>query len=271
MQVRRINIHPDSTVLAAAAAARLITRLVDTQNQRGEATVALTGGAMVNATLTAVGNSPACQAVNWSKVNFWWGDERFLAPDDPQRHDVQADEALLHRIDVEPDRIHRGGSTADFADADSAAEHYAQQLAEAAAMEYAQEEQEDDGVPGDVPAVPHLDVLLLGLGPDAHVASLFPEMSAVRIEDRMVVGVSDFPTPPPSRISMTRPALNTATEAWIIAAGDDKAAAVGLALAGANPIQVPAAGVNGTDYTLWLIDQDAAAKVPQNLIVPALW
>jgi 6-phosphogluconolactonase len=270
MPVRRINIHPDSKVLAAAAAARLITRLVDMQNQRGEATVALTGGVMVNATLNAVANSPACRAVNWSKVNFWWGDERFLAPEDPQRHDIQADQALLNHIDVEPGRVHRAGSPVEFPDADSAAAHYAHRLAEAAEKEFALEER-DDGVPGQVPAVPRIDVLLLGLGPDAHVASLFPEMSAVRTVDRTVVGVSDFPTPPPTRISLTRPALSSATEAWIIAAGDDKAAAVGLALAGANPVQVPAAGVAGTDYTLWLIDQDAAAKVSQNLILPALW
>ena len=74
----RVSIHPDSSVLMAAIAARLITKLVDVQDKHGEATVVLTGGTMGIGTLKAVADSPAARAVDWSKVNFWWGDERFV-------------------------------------------------------------------------------------------------------------------------------------------------------------------------------------------------
>ena len=79
----RVSIHPDSSVLMAAIAARLITKLVDVQDKYGEATVVLTGGTVGIGTLKAVADSPAAPAVDWSKVNFWWGDERFVASDDP--------------------------------------------------------------------------------------------------------------------------------------------------------------------------------------------
>ncbi len=107
----RVSIHPDSSVLMAAIAARLITKLVDIQDKHGEATVVLTGGSMGIGSLKAVAESPAAPAVDWSKVNFWWGDERFVAADDPERNARQAHEALLSRIDADPARIHVPGST----------------------------------------------------------------------------------------------------------------------------------------------------------------
>ena len=91
----RVSIHPDSTVLMAAIAARLITKLVDIQDRHGEATVVLTGGTMGIGSLKAVAESPAAPAVDWSKVNFWWGDERFVAADDAERNARQAQDALL--------------------------------------------------------------------------------------------------------------------------------------------------------------------------------
>lgn len=261
----RINIHPDFDVLAATTAARLITRLVDIQNERGEATVVLTGGSIGISTLQAVAESPACKAVNWARVNFWWGDERFVAADSEERNANQAQHALLSKIGVDPERVHAAGSADDFDSPSTAAEDYAKRLAEAAAAEHAAWT-EDEEAPGEPPALPRFDILLLGVGPDAHIASLFPEMSGVRTKDRLVVGVNDAPKPPPARISLTLPAINSAQEVWLVVAGSDKAGAVGLALAGASPVQVPAAGPAGRNRTLWLIDHDAAAKVPENLI-----
>jgi 6-phosphogluconolactonase len=104
------------------------------------------------------------------------------------------------------------------------------------------------------------------VGPDAHIASLFPEQAGIREKDRTVVGVRNSPKPPPLRISLTLPAINTAAEVWMVVAGEDKAGAVGLALAGANPVQVPASGPRGTSRTLWLIDENAASRVPQQLV-----
>ncbi|AJT40870.1 6-phosphogluconolactonase [Psychromicrobium lacuslunae] len=264
----RINIHPSFEVLAATTAARLITKLLDVQNERGEATVVLTGGTVGIATLKAVADSAACLAVDWSKVNFWWGDERFLPADDADRNARQAEDVLLSKIGVDPERVHRMGSSDEFADSQAAAERYAQQLALAAAAEHPDEDPEGLDTTAIVwQALPRFDVLLLGIGPDGHIASLFPEMAGIRVNDALVVGVENSPKPPPSRVSLTLPTINSAQEVWMVVAGEDKAGAVGLALAGANPVQVPAAGPAGRIKTLWLLDQDAAAKVPENLFL----
>lgn len=258
----KVSIHPSQASLAAAVAARLITRLVDVQSDRGTATVVLTGGTIGTAALQAVADSPACAAVDWAKVHFWWGDERFLRADDPDRNAVQARSALLDHIGVDPVKIHEFGSKDEFPDENAAAADYAEQLASAAQSE---READADVVQPDT-RLPRFDVLLLGVGPDAHIASLFPEMAGIRTKDATTVGVADAPKPPPQRVSLTLEAINTAQEVWLSVSGSDKAGAVGLALAGAGAVQVPAAGAVGLRKTLWLIDQDAAQKIPGRLI-----
>ncbi|WP_028278774.1 6-phosphogluconolactonase, partial [Arthrobacter sp. H5] len=253
----KVSIHPDATLLAASVAARLVTRLVDIQNERGTATVVLTGGSLGTAALRAVAQSPARSAVDWTKVDFWWGDERFLPETDTDRNAVQAQEALLNDLNVPQDRIHEFGSSDDFGSQDEAAADYASRLQAAADSETI--ELRDS-------RLPRFDILLLGVGPDAHIASLFPEMAGVRTTDVTVVGIADAPKPPPLRISLTLEAINSAEEIWLAVGGQDKAGAVGLALAGAGPVQVPAAGARGHKKTLWLIDQDAAAQLPHRLI-----
>jgi 6-phosphogluconolactonase len=248
----------------AAIAARLITKLVDVQDRYGEATVVLTGGTVGIGTLKAVADSAAAPAVNWSKVNFWWGDERFVPADDDDRNTRQARGALLSHIPVDPARVHEPGSSDDFGTPEEAAADYARRLAEAAAMEHSADTSDDR--PENPGKLPRFDVVLLGVGPDAHIASLFPEQAGIREKDLMVVGVRNSPKPPPARISLTLPAINTAAEVWMVVAGEDKAGAVGLALAGANPVQVPAAGPAGRSRTLWLIDENAASRVPSQLI-----
>jgi 6-phosphogluconolactonase len=253
----KISIHPNPSLLAASVAARLITRLVDVQNERGSGTVVLTGGSIGTAALKAVKESPTCRTVDWSRVDFWWGDERFLPARHPDRNAVQAREALLDHLDVDPARVHEFGSSDDFADEDAAAADYAARLQKAATAE---------GDSSNDPRLPRFDVLLLGVGPDAHVASLFPELAGVRTKGQTTVGVPNAPKPPPQRISLTLEAIQSAEEVWLAVAGEDKAGAVGLALAGAGHVQVPAAGARGQSRTLWLIDQEAAKQLPGRLI-----
>jgi 6-phosphogluconolactonase len=119
--------------------------------------------------------------------------------------------------------------------------------------------------PEDHSQVPSFDVLMLGIGPEAHVASLFPGMPALYEEQRTVVAVHGSPKPPPTRLTLTFPAINAAREVWIIASGEDKAGAIRLALSGAGPVQVPAAGARGRQQTLFLLDRAAAAAVPAQL------
>lgn len=258
----RITLHPSFEVLAATTAARLITRLLDVQSERGEATVVLTGGSVGIATLREVAKSPAHLAVDWGKVNFWFGDDRFVPAGSADRNCLQAAEALLDHVPVDPSRVHTMAASDTVDGLEEAVAQYAAELAAAAQTEW----ENDDASPAKAPAFPRFDVLLLGLGPDAHIASLFPEMAGIRTKGVPVVGVRNSPKPPPLRVSLTLEVINSAQEIWLVAAGADKAAAVGLGLAGANAVQVPASGARGINKTMWLLDQAAAAKVPGALM-----
>ncbi|GAA2345017.1 6-phosphogluconolactonase [Saccharopolyspora halophila] len=246
-----VLIHQDGDVLAAAAAARLITRIADAQAARGSASVVLTGGRTGIGVLERVRRSPALDAVDWSSVDFYWGDERFLPDGDPERNETQARHALLDHIGVDPSRVHpMAPSDGKFGDdADAAAAHYAEVLATTSAAET------------DI-AVPHFDVLMLGVGEEGHTASLFPDTPYVAERERTVVGVHDCPKPPPTRISLTLPAIRAAGEVWLMTTGKAKAEPIAAALAGAEPVDIPAAGATGRDRTLWLLDADAANTLP---------
>ncbi|MCN0178294.1 6-phosphogluconolactonase [Salinispora arenicola] len=249
MSEASVAVHADADLLAQAVAARLLVRLLDAQAGRGQASVVLTGGRIAAAVYRAVAALPAREAVDWSRVDVWWGDERFLPAGDPQRNATQAQAALLDTVPLDPARVHPMPASDDPAggDPEEAAARYAAELARAAR-------------PGTA-ALPHFDVLLLGIGEDGHVASVFPE-HPVHYESRPVSAVRGSPKPPPIRTTLTLPTINTAEEVWLIASGADKARAVGMALAGAGPVQLPAAGVQGLSRTLWLLDRAAAADLP---------
>jgi 6-phosphogluconolactonase len=252
MSEASVIVHSEPDVLAEAVAARLIIRLVDAQAARGVASVVLTGGRVAAKVYRAIAASPARDAVDWSHLDVWWGDERFLPTGDHERNETQARAALLDAVPVNPVRVHPmpASDWPDIEDPESGAARYARTLADAAK-------------PGSE-ILPHFDVLLLGVGEDGHVASVFPEHPAV-YETRPVVAVRGAPKPPPVRITLTLPAIYTAEDVWLIATGPDKADAVGMALSGAGPVQVPAAGVHGVSRTLWLLDREAAAHVGPRL------
>jgi 6-phosphogluconolactonase len=247
-----VVVHADPDVLAQAVAARLTVKLLDAQAERGLASVVLTGGRVAAAVYRALRDLPARDAVDWAYVDFWWGDERFLPAGDPERNETEAREALLEALPVDPARVHPmpPADGPDGDDPEAAAARYAEELAAAAR-------------PGTA-RLPHFDVLLLGVGEEGHVASVFPE-HPVAYETRPVAAVRGCPKPPPTRLTLTLPAINTAEEVWLMATGDTKSRAVGMALTGAGPVQLPAAGVHGVDRTLWLLDRAAAAEVSPRL------
>ena len=111
---------------------------------------------------------------------------------------------------------------------------------------------------------PDFDVHLLGMGPEGHVNSLFPDTPGVRESTRLVVGVPDSPKPPPRRITLTLPAVRRSREVWLVVAGAAKAEAVAAAINGADPVAVPAAGAVGRERTLWLLDAAAAAQLSRS-------
>ncbi|WP_329102137.1 6-phosphogluconolactonase [Micromonospora sp. NBC_01699] len=248
MSETAVEVHADPAVLAQVVAARLVVKLIDAQADRGAAGVVLTGGRIAAAVFLAVRDLPARDAVDWSRVDVWWGDERFLPSGHPERNETQARAALLDTLPLDPHRVHPmpPSDGPDGPDPEAAAARYAETLAAAAR-------------PGTA-SLPHFDVLMLGVGEDGHVASVFPE-HPVGYETRPVSAVRGSPKPPPIRITLTLPAINTAEEVWLVAGGADKARAVGMALAGAGPLQLPAAGVHGVERTRWLLDRAAATEV----------
>jgi 6-phosphogluconolactonase len=199
----------------------------------------------------------ARDAVDWGEVEFYWGDERFLPPGDPERNETQAREVLLDHLPVDPQRVHPMG--ADTGTGPSGAEAAAQEYAALLAR---------NARPEDHGPVPAFDVTLLGMGGEGHTASVFPHSPAVYETERTVVAVHGCPKPPPDRVSLTLPALRRSVEVWILATGEAKAAAVAMALGGAGEVAIPVAGATGSHRTLWLLDRAAAAKLPRDLTPP---
>lgn len=246
----RFLVHPDKPALADAIAARMITTLIDVQAEREIAAIALTGGSMGAATVAALGQAPARSCVDWSRVRVWWGDERYLPAGHPDRNDTQADDAGLAALGLDPALVHRVAGPDRAASAEQSADEYAARIRDAGGGLF--------------------DVMMLGVGPDGHVASLFPHHPAQRATDAIAVAVHDSPKPPPDRVSLTFEALERSRQVWFLVAGPDKAGAVAAAQAPeADRWDVPASGVHGVEATLWLIDVAAAARLPGGSPGPA--
>ena len=231
----------------------LTARMGVRQADGGLARIVLTGGGIGTAVLEATAHNPDRDTVDWAHVEFWWGDERYLPSGDPDRNDTGARSALLDHIGVDPQHVHAMQGPDLSTSPEASAEHYANLL-----RAHALTEDHDE--------VPPFDVVLLGIGPDTHIASLFPEHPALHVTDRSTAAVHDSPKPPPTRVTLTLPAINAASEVWVLASGSEKSEAVRLALdPAADVLQVPAAGVAGRDRTLFLIDEAAAARLPLDL------
>lgn len=243
MIARQITIHDDVSATAHAIAARLITSITDAVSARGVAHIVVTGGTLGIAALVAVAQNPAKASVNWSAVHFWWGDERFVAADSADRNVLQAEPlfAALDELGLDRATVHAMGSTDQYETAEEAAVAYTRLLAAEASVGAAS---------------PVFDVLMLGMGPDSHVASLFP--NHIRSDELGAIAVHDSPKPPPHRVSLTMGTINTAREVWLIVAGADKAPALAAAAHEVNEVAVPASAVRGTEATRWIVDRAAS-------------
>jgi 6-phosphogluconolactonase len=242
-----IDIVPDSEALVRAAGSRLVNAIQAAVAARGRALIVLTGGGNGIGLLQYLGTQR--QQIDWSKVHLFWGDERYVPEDDDERNDKQARAALLDHIDIPSSHVHTmPASDGEFGnDLAAAALSYEQLLAANA----------ESGQP-----TPNFDVHLLGMGPEGHINSLFPDTAAVHETARMVVPVEDSPKPPPQRITLTLPAIQRSREVWLMVSGAAKADAAAAAIGGASPASVPAAGAVGLETTLWLLDEEAASKLP---------
>jgi 6-phosphogluconolactonase len=228
------EIWPDADALAQAVAERIVARVAHVQRTGSTPSVVLTGGTIANEIYRRFESG----GVDWTDVDFYWGDERFVPAGHADRNDQQARDAFIERLGVPDEHVHA-----------MPAHGCSESMADAA-----------DGYGATLPAEP-FDLVLLGVGPDGHIASLFPGFAQVHETTRRAVEVFGSPKPPPERISLTLPTINHAHSVWLLVSGEGKAEAVSRAIGGAAVDQTPAAGAHGTAETVWLLDEAAASQI----------
>jgi len=237
-EVRR---HDDADVLVGDVASALLDRL-ETAQARGEVPqIGLTGGSIAEQLHRELARRSADSSLDWSRVVIWWGDERFVESDSPDRNAVQARQSLLDHVPVDPANVHEVAASDQVATAEDAAAAYSAAMREHGAGFF--------------------EVLMLGIGPDGHCASLFPGHPALEARDAVAVAVHDSPKPPPDRVTLTFEAMERCRAVWFIASGDGKADAVARALAPEGSVaETPARGVRGEE-TVWWLDEAAASAL----------
>lgn len=243
MSETNVEVFSGTEELVAAAAAKFVAVVTAAQAARGSASVVLTGGGTGIGLLELVRKDPG--DIDWSRLDVFWGDERFVPAGDSERNDLQARQALLDHVSVDPARMHPvAASDGEYPDPVEAAAEYSAavhaHLAEHGAF----------------------DLHLLGMGGEGHVNSLFPHTDAVREEHELVVAVTNSPKLPPVRVTLTLPAVRRTRHVVLVVGGAAKAEAVAAATSGADPTDLPAAGALGTESTTWLLDTPAAAQLP---------
>jgi len=236
----------DQAGIVEAARQSFIDAVVAVQNGNvspvtddGFVRVVLTGGGAGTALLSALADDSG--DIDWNRVLVFFGDERFVAADSVDRNALAARERLLSPVGVPEDNIF------EFAAADSgvttteAAESYEAIVRQKAPNGF--------------------DLHLLGMGGEGHINSIFPHTAALAEQERLVVDVHNCPKPPPTRITLTMPAIASSQRVWLLVAGGEKAEAIAAIAQQDDPAQWPAAGVRGVQETIVFVDDAAAAQL----------
>ena len=240
MSEPQFTVLPSPAAVAEATAERLVALARDAISERGVFRVALSGGGTPRQVYPLLLDRPRVRAVDWSKVEFFWGDERAVPPDHPDSNFGVAYQMLIaHLPGVRNDRIHR--MPAEAADLDGAALTYESEIRLAFDAR------------GDAP--PAFDLVWLGMGPDGHTASLFPGSDALDETERWVVGTF-APSQEAWRMTMTYPLINAARDVLFVVTGADKAEKVAAIRDGDE--ELPAGRIRA-ERTVWLLDEAAAA------------
>jgi len=223
------------SALAQGFAARFVALAREAIAARGQFSCALPGGSVAETFFPVLAGA----SLAWDKVEFFWGDERAVGPNDPDSNYGLAKRLLLDPVQADPRRVHRiAGERGDL---------------EGAARAYEREMARVLGEP------PRLDLVVLGTGPDGHVCSLFPGHPLLRERRRHVAAITDSPKPPPQRITLTLLPLHLAGTVCVAGFGDSKAAAFRAALEDSDS-QIPVAlAIRGAQRALVLVDAPAAS------------
>ncbi len=244
---RRLQVFADPGTLARAAAEELTRRIVAAARGGGKVRVALSGGSTPKVLYAMLADEPAFrERIPWAATHFFFGDERHVAPDNKESNYRMAREAMFDKLAgiLPPENIHRvhGEET----DAAKAAADYAAELREFCGGE------------------PRFDVILLGMGPEGHTASLFPGTTGLR--ETVPVAAAFIEKVGAYRITFTPPVLRNAAVILFLVAGAEKADTLVQVLEAtkSEPDRYPVQGISATNgETLWLLDKAAAAKLRQ--------
>ena len=237
----RLTLAADGEALSRQAAPYIAQALAAAAAARGTASVALSGGSTPRRTHELLAEPPLRDMVPWDRLHVFWGDERCVPPDHPDSNYLMAYETLLSRVPIPPPNVHRVPTVVGAPVAVAA--HYERELRGHFGLE--------------VEDVPWLDLILLGMGPDGHTASLLPGGHAVE-ETRRLVVPSQIDYMPHPRVTFTLPVLNAARAVAFLVTGRDKAPALAKALAG-DP-SVPAGRVHPAGDLRWYLDRAAAGQ-----------
>jgi 6-phosphogluconolactonase len=240
--VTAFDVRDSASEVAAAAADRFVEVLAEAIEREGVARVALSGGGTPKRVYPLLLEPPRRDALDWRAIEFFWGDERAVPPDHPESNFGVAYAMLLSQLPaVRADRIHRMPAEAPELDA--------------AAVSYEAELRLAFGARGDDP--PAFDLVWLGMGPDGHTASLFPDSDALDEERRWVVA-NWAPAQEAWRMTLTFPVLRAARHTLFVVTGEDKAEALARVRAGDQDL--PAGRVSG-EAVEWIVDAPAAMRV----------
>lgn len=247
----QIEVFPDSSALVAAAAEHVVRAANEAIGRAGRFSIALSGGATPRPLYELLGSADCAGRVDWAKVHVFWGDERAVGPDAKESNYRMAKEALLDRVHVPVANVHRIEGELP---------------PEVAAAAYERTLHEFFSGAGARGLAASFDLLLLGLGPDGHVASLFPGTAPVHETERWVLP-NRSPLPPAERVTLTGPVLNRSQQVLFLVAGADKAARVVEVLYGPfEPDRLPAQTIQPIDGTVhWFLDRAAASRLPEGL------
>jgi 6-phosphogluconolactonase len=234
-----VHVLPDIEAVSRAAAEGIVRIIRSAVSHSGECSVVLSGGTTPRSLYRLLGAAYQNE-IPWKSVHLFWGDERYVPPDDPASNFRMVRETLLDAISIPGTNLHP--MSTGRPDPDASAREYEALL--------------NQRFNGDWP---RFDLILLGLAPDGHIASLFPGSKALLEDKRRVVAVR-VPKEPPQRLTLTLPAINRAAHVYFLVAGKTKAGALHRALVGPCDVQTcPAVGVKPTDGAVtWWVDEAAA-------------
>lgn len=280
MATRKLIVYPNKDLMIQAGAQRFVLTLLDLlaerlpdDTHRTRVDVALSGGSAAQP-LGLVLNDPLADAIDWSRVHFWWSDERFVPAYDTDRNALEARRLLLDQLVADgklpESNIHEMAADTrsaddiadvmDQADSDDASVRAAADAANDALLDDVASDYERELV-NELGPEPVIDLMILGMGPDGHYASLFPGHDEVKVTDRLTVGVNHSPKMPPLRVSLTAPLIARSRHTWFFAAGAGKAESLAYVFEQPNNPDYPSSYANGVDEFIWFSTEETVTEL----------